>query len=576
VTDRATEYATSVVAGDTPTGELVRLACERHLRDLDNQEKLGLWWDVPAVEAFFEFSELHHHYKGRWARVPCTCAADPKSCERRIVLQPWQAFVGGSLVGWKRENESGGLVRRFDTGFVLVSRKTGKTHFGVIVGNYLTFCEEEPSAEGYIGAAAGHQARYVHDIFKSVVRASPNLKTRINGWHQKFANLSDESGSYIEPVSSESKNLDSLSPHFILLDEVHAHKNSSVRDVLQTGTGGRDQPLLLEISTAGEVREESICLSERDYGEQIVRGDLEDESFFAFIAEMDKGDDWKDIRNYYKCTPSLGVTIREEDLKRDLDRAIANPLIRDSFKTKRGNMFLDVFSGMFDPDSWRECDGEIDFKAIRGRQCFGGIDLSQKVDMSALALVFPPIPDEERWIALVHYWIPALTLEKKALKDKPLVRWSRDGLVEIAGESRVDYEFIRNRIASLSERYSISEIGFDPWKATQLADELEKDGQMMVEVRQGHRTLSEATDELVSIVTDRKLCYGNNPVVRWNAKHCVAREDENGNRIPSKKRSRGNIDGISAIIIAISRALAVDSAYSQYAGDDGADVVVTG
>ena len=130
---------------------------------------------------------------------------------------------------------------------------------------------------------------------------------------------------------------------------------------------------------------------------------------------------------------------------------------------------------------------------------------------------------------------------------------------------------VGKRIAELSKRYRISEIGFDPWKATQLAGDLENEGHMMVEVRQGHRTLGEATDELVSVVTDCKFVYDDNPVLRWNAKHCIAREDENGNRIPSKKRSRGNIDGISATIIAMSRALAGGASQSMY--NPGAPIV---
>ena len=561
MTDPATAYAESVVSGDVPTGELVRLACERHLRNRDNQAKMGLLWDVDAVADFLHFAELHHHYKGRWAKERCTCAdGDPMKCPRRIVPLPWQAFCGGSIVGWKRQNDSGEWVRRFDTGTIEMARKQGKTHFAAPVVHYLAFCEGEPAAEGYVAAAAGHQARYVHNILKAIIRASPHLRTMLGGWNQKLANIhEDDSMSYVQPVSSESENLDALSPHVILLDELHAHKDSSVRDVLRTGMGGRDQPFTLQISTAGEEREDSVMKSERDYGEQILRGDVEDETVFAFIAEMDPKDDWTDLENYYKSNPSLGYTVRIEDLARDLEEAKAKPLIRDSFKIKRANMWLSVFSGMFDAEAWRACDTELDMEALRNRECWAGIDLAESIDMSALALVFPP-KDDDLWRVLVHYWLPSATLEQRAVRDKPLKRWTSAGLIEVAGENRIDFNFIRRRIEELSTRYRIAEIGFDRWRATQLISDLEVAGHPVVGVPYGPNTLGATTDDLVAIVKDRKLCYGQNPVLRWNARHCIARTDEGGNSIPSKKRSRGNIDGISATILGMSRARAAAGA----------------
>lgn len=562
VQDPATTYALDVIDGKILTGELVRLACERHLRWIEQPtKKHGLKWDVAEVDRFIRFAELHHHYKGRWAKEPCTCDVDAETCAKRIILQPWQAFCGGSLVGWKRQNDAGRWVRAFYTGYIQVSRKTGKTHFGAIVGNYCTFSDGEPGAEGYVAAAAGHQARYVHDIFKSIVRASPHLDW-IGGCSQKLANIYADN-SYIAPVSSESKNLDSLSPHFILLDELHAHRDSSVRDVLDTGTGGRDQPLMLEITTAGEEREDSICKAERDYGEQVLRGDVEDRSFFAYIAELDKGDDWREIGNYIKCIPSLGVTIREEDLARKIRQAEANPLIRDSHKIKIANMWISVFSGMFDAERWRACDRKLspaDLEALRGRVCYAGIDLAEAVDMSALALVFPPDDiDTGEWIVRVFYWIPAATLERKSAQNKAIKLWHRKGMIEVAGEERMDYAFIRSRIREIADLYKVPEIAFDPWKASDLATQLENEGFFMVQVRQGHATLSGSVDGpngVVGTVAEGRLCYDDSPVVRWNAANCVAREDSNGNRVPSKKRQHGNIDGVSAMLTAWSRALA--------------------
>ncbi|MBT8462101.1 MAG: hypothetical protein KJO44_06210 [Gemmatimonadetes bacterium] len=262
------------------------------------------------------------------------------------------------------------------------------------------------------------------------------------------------------------------------------------------------------------------------------------------------------------------MTLRVEDLERDLREAIAKPIVRDSFKIKRANMWLSVFSGMFDAEKWAACDKTLDLEALRGRECYAGLDLAQKIDMSALALVFPPLSEDGDWLARLFYWIPAMRLEEKAQTDKPLLAWHKAGLIELAGEERIDYDHIQKRFEQLATRYRIAELGFDPWKATQLADKIEKSGQMVVEVRQGHKTLSESTDELVALVADGRFCYDNNPVLRWNAKNCVAREDENGNRIPSKKRSRGNIDGISATITAMSRALAaIGSAPRELTGE---------
>ena len=373
--DPVTAYARAVAEGQILTNRLVRLACERHLDDLSSATARGLRFDTAAARHAIDFFGFLRHSKGEWAG-------------QTFALAPWQAFVVGCLFGWQR---SDGL-RRFRTAYCAVPRKNGKSTLSAGIGLYLLVADGEQGAEIYSAATTRDQARIVFDEAKRMVGSSPALKRRvgilINNLHVAAT------ASRFMPLSSDSSTMDGLNVHGAIIDELHAHRTRHVVDVLETATGARRQPLLFEITTAGYDRH-SICYEHQDYSIKVLEGTVPDDSWFAFIAAADEGDDWTDPEVWRKANPNFGLSVKEDDLARKAEKAIALPGAQNAFRRMHLNEWTEQAERWIDLAAWDACDGPVALELLRGRPCFGGLDLSTTTDVTALAWVFPP--DGRRW-----------------------------------------------------------------------------------------------------------------------------------------------------------------------------------
>jgi phage terminase large subunit-like protein len=291
---------------------MVRLACERHLDDLAEGAGRGLRFDLAAARHAIEFFGFLRHSKGEWAG-------------QTFELAPWQAFIVGALFGWKRNDG----LRRFRTAYCAVPRKNGKSSIAAGIGLYLLVADREQGAEVYSAATSRDQARIVFDEAKRMVASSPALRRRvdmlINNLHVAPTN------SRFMPLSSDSSTMDGLNVHGAIIDELHAHKTRNVVDVLETATGARRQPLLFEITTAGYDRH-SICFEHHDYSLKVLQGIVRDDAWFAVIAGAEEGDDWTDPEVWRKANPNLGRSVKEDDLRRKAEKAIALPGAQNAFR----------------------------------------------------------------------------------------------------------------------------------------------------------------------------------------------------------------------------------------------------
>ena len=363
------------------TNRLVRLACERHLEDLGSGASRGLRFDVQAAQHAIDFFGFLRHSKGEWAG-------------QTFALAPWQAFVVGSLFGWQRADG----LRRFRTAYCAVPRKNGKSTLSAGIALYLLVADGEQGAEIYSAATTRDQARIVFDEAKRMVGSSPALKRRVQ---VLINNLNVEaSASRFMPLSSDASSMDGLNVHGAIIDELHAHKTRHVVDVLETATGARRQPLLFEITTAGYDRH-SICFEHHDYAIKLLEGVLQDDSWFAFIAAADENDDWTDPEVWRKANPSFGLSVKADDLARKAEKAIALPGAQNAFRRMHLNEWTEQAERWIDLAAWDACAGPVDLEALRGRTCFGGLDLSTTTDVTALAWVFPPEGDDGLWYRAV-------------------------------------------------------------------------------------------------------------------------------------------------------------------------------
>lgn len=531
VANPVTEYAERVVSGEIETGHLVRLAVERHLRDIVTGHERGLRFDDRAAERAITFFPLLRHSKGEWAG-------------HSFELEPWQQFIVGSLFGWKRVDG----YRRFRTAYLSVARKNGKSTLVAGLGLLLAFFDDEPGAEVYAAATNEKQASITWNEAAQMVRQSPGLSGKIKAFKK---NLHDpETASKYEPVSKEYKRLDGLNIHAAIVDEYHAHPTGEVADVLESATGSRRQPLIIYTTTAGHDNE-SACHTFDVYVQQILEGVVEDDTTFGFIARMDDDDAWDEPDNWIKANPNLGVSVKLDDLERQCERAKAIPREQNEFRRKRCNQWTEQAERWLDLRLWDACDARP--RVQSGARGFAGLDLSSTTDLSAWVMLFP---DGDAYDVVCRFWLPEDTLLERSRRDGvPYDVWERQGWIETTPGDVVDYEFIRAAVNEDSEQYQVHEIGFDAWNASQLATQLMGDGANMVRIPQNFSSLNEACKELERLLRAGRIRHGGNPVLRWMAANVAVDEGPNESIRPSKKKSHERIDGIVALVMALARSM---------------------
>jgi phage terminase large subunit-like protein len=540
-----------VVAGREAAGKLVRQACQRHLDDRKRWrgKKGAYWFDRAAAELAVEFfPDILKHSKGEWAG-------------QRFDLEPWQQFIVWSVFGWKRPDG----MRRFRTAYVEIARKNGKSTFAAGLGLRMLVADAEPGAEIYTAATKFDQAKIIHAEACRMRDASGSLTDRV----QRFRNNLSIAGtaSKYEPLGADSDTLDGLNVHCALIDELHAHKGRGLWDVLDTATGARRQPLMFAITTAG-FDQTSVCWEQHEYAEKVLSGATPDETFFAYIAALDEKDAWDDEAVWKKANPNLGVSVKLDDLRRKCEKAKVTPAAQNAFRRLHLNQWTRQETRFLDLARWDDCMGELMPAEIErvseGRRAYGGLDLATTTDLAAFVLLFPPEDADEGVFDLVcRFWIPEDGLADRVRKHRiPYDAWVREGWLTATSGNVIDYRAIREEVLELADRYRVAEVAFDRWGAVAISTDLQDEGLTMVQFGQGYASMSAPTKELEKLVLSKRIRHGGQPVLRWNADNLEVTTDPAGNIKPVKpqhKMSHRKIDGMVALVMALSRAI-VDEA----------------
>ena len=532
----ATAYIDAVLSGTIPACQWVRLACQRHVDDLAHGASRGLRFDTEAAEHAVGFFRFLKHSKGEWAGRPLT-------------LEPWQQFYLWTLFGWKRDDDT----RRFRTAYQEVARKNGKTTIAAGVGLYLLLADGEAGAEIYTAATKRDQARIAHSEATRMVKSSPFLRQRITAFKDNL-HIRDTASKF-EPLGRDENSMHGLNVHAAIVDEVHAHPTREVWDVLETATGSRRQPLMFGITTAGYDRQ-SLCYQLHDYAEKVLAGTVQDDSFHGIIYTLDDPDAWEDEVQWIKANPNLGVSVKLDDLRRKAERAKEIPSSLNAFLRLHMNVWTQSVSKWLDPERWMSCGQPVNADALRGRVCYGGLDLSSTTDLSALALVFPPEQDGEPYQVLMRFWVPEDAMRQRSHRDRvPYDAWVRQGWIAATPGNVIDYEWILAQVDKDAQEFDLHEIAFDRWGATKIIQAIEGRGMTCVQFGQGFASMSAPTKELEKLVLGGGIAHGSNPVLNWMADNVVVRVDPAGNLKPDKERSTEKIDGIVALVMGLDRAL---------------------
>lgn len=541
-----------MVAGDAIAGPWVRKACERHLRDLVEGPKRGLTWRPElAARAIRFFAGL---------QLP-----DGEHAGQPFYLGLWQCFIIGSIFGWVGPDG----FRRFRTAYNEIGKGNGKTPMAAGVGNYMLVADGEAGAEVYSAAVSRDQAGIGFRDAKGFAEATPALRRRLIIHEHNIAY--PKTRSFFRPLSAEGKTLDGKRVHCALVDELHEHSTAIVVDKLRAGTKGRRQALIFEITNSGNDRE-SVCYQHHEYSLRVLNGDVEDDSWFAYICALDEGDDWmNDPSCWIKANPNLGVSIHEKYLAEQVHEARGMPAKQNLVARLNFCVWTDAQSAWLSRDKWDAVQVDPARELLRGKACYGALDLSSHLDLTAAAFYVPD--GKGGGDAFLEYWSPKDGLADRELVDRvPYPRWAREGLLRTPDGASIDYGAVGRDLAQLAGAHPPVALAFDRWRIKDFLRELKAlgleawvdDGKAesrgrglrLVPFGQGFQSMGPAVDALEQLIVNKKIRVHRHPVLTWNASSVVLESDAAGNRKFTKRRAHGRIDGIVALAMAVATATA--------------------
>ncbi|NDL70515.1 terminase large subunit [Vreelandella alkaliphila] len=545
--DRATAFAHAVAAGELIAGPQVRDACARHLRDLQGGEERGLFWDMDAANhAIGFFEEVLRLNGGRFEGEP-------------FHLLPWQAFIVGCLYGWKASDG----WRRFRVAYVETAKGSGKSPLAAGVGLYGLVADGEERAEVYAAATKKDQAQILFRDAVAMVDQSPLLATRIvkSGAVGKEYNLAfHKTSSFFRTVAADDGQ-SGPRPHVALLDEIHEHKTPLVVEMMRAGTKSREQALIFMITNSGTDRL-SVCWDYHDYAVKVASGTLEDDSFFGFVCCLDETDDpFEGEESWYKANPSLAYGIPGlKYLREQVTQARGMPSKEATVKRLNFCMWVQADNPAISRDAWLATqDKDFDMECLQGRRCYAGLDLSSTQDLTALVLLFEPVPDDPTWRMIPYFWLPEDGLARKAEKDRvPYVLWQERGHLLTTPGKAINKRHVLHQLSEIAARFDLQAIGYDRWRIEDLTALIDDEGVTLpplVPCGQGFQTMAPAVDEFERRLVNVEMRHTGHPVLTWCAANAVYQEDPAGNRKVDKRKSTGRVDGIVAAVMATSLTL---------------------
>ncbi|NLO46113.1 MAG: terminase large subunit [Clostridiales bacterium] len=507
-------------------------------------------YDKASADYAVAFVEALSHTKGTWAGKP-------------FDLIDWQEQIIRDVFGTLKPNG----YRQFNTAYVEIPKKMGKSELAAAVALLLTCGDGEERAEVYGCAADRQQASIVFEVAADMVRMCPALSKRVKILTATKRIVYAPTNSFYQVLSAEAYSKHGFNVHGVVFDELHTQPNRKLFDVMTKGSGdARAQPLYFIITTAGD-NQNSICWEVHQKAKDILEGRKNDRTFYPVIYGAAPEDDWTDPAVWKKANPSLGITVGIDKVKAACESARQNPAEENSFRQLRLNQWVKQSVRWMPMEKWDACADKFNLDELAGRECYGGLDLSSTTDITASVLVFPPRTDDEKYIVLPFFWIPEENVDLRVRRDHvPYDVWMKQGFLNTTEGNVLHYGFIEKFIEQLGEKYNIREIAFDRWGATQMVQNLEGLGFTVVPFGQGFRDMSPPTNELMRLVLGRELMHGGHPVLRWMMDNIFIRTDPAGNIKPDKEKSTEKIDGAVATIMALDRAIRCgnDSGESVY------------
>lgn len=593
--DPATVYALEVRAGRALVSKLNRLSCERHLTDYEQAATKGLIWNEQEAQLACDFfpsvlclpEETDADEDADAPTDPIPGAGTP------FILSPFQQFIVGSLFGWYAERigkKSGKkrLETRFRIAYFEGAKGCGKTPLFAGILIYMLIRHGVRGAQLFCAAVTKDQAKLAFTDAERMVQASPHLRAMID---QKVNNLAVLStGSFIRPISAEKRGLDGKRVQGALVDELHEHPSNVVVVKIRAGIKGRPNALILLPTNSG-FDTESVCWEYHDYSRQVLEGAVVNEAWFAFVCHLDACarcqaagklqpsddcpdcDDWKtEGPHWLKANPNLGVSLPWQYLREQVREAIALPSQRNIVRRLNFCQWTTQQTVGIPPEQWAACLTKLHrpnfLELLRGRACYLGIDLSDKVDLSAVVAIFPrsmngevSIPLEGGHVSvdraidvLPFFWMPKKSIVRRSNEDKvPYVDWEKAGFLTATNGPMVDHDAIVDFvITELASTYQVKAIGIDQAGASAVITRLRRHfgEEFVTEIPQGFRRLNTPTKMISALVASENLTHDGNTLMARCVENMAFDENSWREIRPVKINQRKRIDGGVALIVA--------------------------
>lgn len=541
--------------------ELDRCVPPLYVSPVPNREarrRHGIYFDPGEVRRFLIFTRKLRHVKGKFGGAP-------------LVPDLWQVvYALAPVFGWRQADGN----RYFRELFFEVPRKNGKSTISSAIALYLLMADSnlkagrlfEPGAEVYAAATTTDQARAVFRPAEAMARRSPSLARRL-GIVKDRALVYDRTISRFEVISGDPAKAEEKMGGNVsgaVIDETHVHKDRRLIDTIETGTPGREQPLVCHLTTAGADTDGTIYAEKHDLAVAIAEGKVTDVRTWAVIYTIpdELADRWDDREVWQVANPGLGISVSIDYLENEAAKALRSEPKRAAFCRLHLNRRTATVSRWVDLEVYDRADShEVPrWEQHRGRPAYGGLDLSSSLDLSAAAWVVPRwVPDPtdaayeiEVLDVVLRCWTPLGRLKARPPKERELfARWIRDGwLTGVAGEV-IDYDLIEDQLAQDAEDVEAVRVAFDRWGSKMLEQHLRDGGLTMVPVGQGFAGISPAMKETERLIYEGRLRPGRNPLLRYAFENLAVELDPAGNVKPNRKRSTGHVDPAVAVVMAV-------------------------
>jgi len=534
-------YVADVLEGRCVVGGHVKNAVARHIKDLERTD-----WDFyfdprPADVAIQMFPLIFKHTIGS------------EHDNKPFNLSPWQAFIVGSIFGWRRKPVgTGRSSRRFRVCYVSLGRKNGKSTLAAAIAILLCGFDDEAQAQVYIGATRRDQSKIIFDEAGRMCRKSDYLQ-KMTDLRALQINFPKNNG-YIRPLGSD-KAFDGLNPHCVIFDELHAWKehHRDFYDTLTTGTAARSQPLRFTITTAGD-NHSFIWKEENNHAIEVAAGRIEDDSLLAFVACMDEGDDIYDESNWPKSIPNLGISIDPVNIREEANRTKHTPQGKNKFARYYANIEVTSTEQAIDPKEWDACQVETLSNWKKADCITAGIDAGGANDLMALTFIARFKDGVEtsgkpgfRYELKSSCYMDIDT--NRDVKQQPWGAWKQTGKIKFTSNL---FASVKEDLIKFMREHGGKQVAFDPWNMIQLGEELQSEGFQSIKIIQSRSLMHEPTSLLLDLIRKRRITHdGSQPVFRWALGNLVINTDANNRWMPDKKQSGDKIDPVVAGILAL-------------------------